>query len=107
MKRVIAILGALALANFAWGANLASDDASDPAYSGGWTNGSNGGSGFGPWQLTTIGFIAGHFIGNSIQNADGSDNGNINGTASDSDINTGTIAPVAWGMFAIINGNTT
>jgi hypothetical protein len=95
MKKTITAISALALASATWAANLASDDASDPAYSGGWTNGSNGGTGFGAWQLSTFGTPAGHFIGNSTNNADGADDGLYNGTAGDSDINTGAIAPVA------------
>lgn len=39
---------------------IASDDASN--YGGSWTNGSNGGSGFGPWTITTGG-NAGVFLG--------------------------------------------
>lgn len=47
-------------------AQIAFDSGSDAAYSGGWTNGSNGGFGFQPWSLTTDtsgGGFAGHFIG--------------------------------------------
>jgi PKD repeat protein len=51
------------------------DSAADPAYSGGWTNGSNGGIGFGPWMLTASGVIGsssnGYFIGTSTNNAFG------------------------------------
>jgi hypothetical protein len=107
MNKIIAIIGALALANATWAANPASDDASDPAYGAGWLNGSNGGTGFGPWQLSTFGTIAGHFIGHSTQNADGLDDGNVNGTANDNDITTftGPGQPVAWGMYADVGGN--
>jgi hypothetical protein len=105
MNRIIAILGLLALGHAVWAANLASDDASVPAFSGGWTNGSNGGTRFGAWQLSTFGTTAGHFIGNSTNNADGADDGINNGTAGDSDINTGAIAPVAWGMYADTGGS--
>jgi hypothetical protein len=106
MKKTITAISALALASATWAANLASDDASDPAYSGGvWTNGSNGGFGFGPWQLITSGSDSGHYIGDSTNNGDGTDDGNINGTASDSDINTGTFRPVAWGMYAGVGLN--
>ena len=35
--------------------NVAEDDASQSAYSGGWSDGSNGGSGFGKWTFTTEG----------------------------------------------------
>jgi hypothetical protein len=38
------------------------DNASN--YSGGWTNGANGGTGFGPWNLSSGGGSAGNFVGN-------------------------------------------
>jgi hypothetical protein len=94
------IVGAVALATSATAANLAYDDASDSVYSGGWTNGSNGGYGFGPWSLTTFGSAAGHFIGSSTNNGNSLDDGNMNGTANDNDIDTGSALPAAWGMFA-------
>jgi hypothetical protein len=51
------------------------DNAADPAYSGGWTNGSNGGTGFNPWILTGSGVLGSHtngyFIGSSTNNASG------------------------------------
>lgn len=65
--RIIAVLAAMAMASASsFGANLASDNAADPAYSGGFTNGSNGGSGFSAWTITSDpgGGFAGAFIGN-------------------------------------------
>jgi hypothetical protein len=106
MNKVIAIIITFALANDAWAANLAADDASDPAYNSGWLNGSNGGYGFGAWQLSAIG-VAGHLIGDSTTNADGSDDGNVNGVAGDRDINTGSPATKAWGMFADLDDSAT
>jgi hypothetical protein len=54
---------------------IASDSASDPAYASGWAAGSNGGSGFGPWDFTRQAFYSGlgpaawgnqtHFIDNA------------------------------------------
>jgi len=45
------------------------DDASHAAYGGGFTNNSNGGTGFGPWDLTNgFGTTIGGFIGDSTQN---------------------------------------
>jgi len=45
------------------------DDASHAAYSGGFTNGANGGFGFGAWDLTNAaGSFTGGFIGDSTQN---------------------------------------
>jgi hypothetical protein len=46
---VIVSLGLISLTANA--ANPASDNAADIAYSGGWSSGSNGGIGFGPWDL--------------------------------------------------------
>ncbi|MCZ7593145.1 MAG: hypothetical protein M5U15_13850 [Kiritimatiellae bacterium] len=43
-------------------ATNASDDASDAAYSGGWNNGNNGGTGFGAWVLQAENGNSGHFI---------------------------------------------
>ena len=50
---------------------LAADSAADAAYNLGWANGSSGGTGFGPWQLSA-GTSGGHFIGSSTNNAGGS-----------------------------------
>jgi hypothetical protein len=68
----------------------ATDDASQPAYSGGWTNGSNGGTQFLPWSLVPTGpsTNSGFFIGDSNTNAFGTGPG----------INSGT--GVAWGTYA-------
>lgn len=46
-------------------AQIASDNASNAAYSGGWTNASNGGTGFGGWGITNTpgSGSAGNFIG--------------------------------------------
>ncbi|MCS7049213.1 MAG: PEP-CTERM sorting domain-containing protein [Verrucomicrobiae bacterium] len=76
---LFAVALAAALSNTAQAAALASDVASDIAYDDGWATGDNGGTGFGPWTLNTFGSggVAGHFIGNSSNNAGGS-SGNIN-----------------------------
>jgi hypothetical protein len=50
---------------------VAQDDAADSAYDSGWTNQSNGGTGFNPWQLAVTG-DGGHFTGSSTGNAGGS-----------------------------------
>ena len=46
---------------------VASDNATNAAYSGGWTNGANGGTGFGPWTISVDNnppaYFAGAFIG--------------------------------------------
>ncbi len=76
--------------------NSATDNAADAAYSGGWTNGSNGGSGFSPWVLTastTNTSYNGFFIGTSTNNAAG-------GLPS---IDTGG---VSWGIYANSGNNT-
>ncbi len=51
------------------------DSAGSGVYSGGWTSGMNGGSGFGPWSLGTTG-SAGHFIAYAFINTN---LGRING----------------------------
>jgi len=76
------------------GATPAFDSASDPAYTNGWANGSNGGYGWGgPWQLDppTNSNIAGFFIGSSTNN-DGGDPGD------DGDIDSA--GSKAWGVYA-------
>ncbi|HEY2343832.1 MAG TPA: hypothetical protein VGH90_12400, partial [Chthoniobacteraceae bacterium] len=67
-----------------YGAAIASDDAS--TYSGGWTNGENNGSGFGPWQLTATSGSAGFFAFTSQNNGHG-----------DGNIDTNSLS---WGLFA-------
>jgi hypothetical protein len=94
MKKFFTIIVASIMTSSTWAANLAYDDASDSAYSGGFTNGSNGGYGFGPWTLYYIN--ANVIIGDSTSNGDGVDDGNSYGTIGDGDINT---AGVAWGFF--------
>ena len=50
-------------------AQIASDNASQPAYADGWQAGDNGGSGFGPWTITsTAGGLTA--IGSSTANGD-------------------------------------
>jgi hypothetical protein len=77
MKKFLLIPAlALGLAVGAHAATVASDVASNPAYSGGWGNGTNGGSGFSVWTITNNdgdGNFAGSFIGDSTVGA-----GNIN-----------------------------
>lgn len=53
------------------GAVLAADAASNTLYASSWTNGMNGGSGFGAWQLSAGG-TGGHFTWTSTGNAGGS-----------------------------------
>jgi hypothetical protein len=50
-----------AVAHSAVAVTIATDDASQPAYSDGWQPGDNGGSGFGPWQLDYSGVPTGLF----------------------------------------------
>lgn len=59
---------AVLIASPAGAAQLAFDNASQPAYSDGWQTGDNGGSGFGPWQITLNGGIVG--VGTSTANGD-------------------------------------
>jgi len=75
---------------------MAFDTASDAAYNSGFSNGSNGGSGFGAWQINNTSANSsqdGEFIGDSSQNGSGT-SGNINTTGNKS-----------WGMYAN-SGNT-
>ena len=65
-KLFIAALMAVASLPGAFAANVASDNASTANYPGGtWTTGSNGGSGFGAWTLTSTpsGGFSGSYIG--------------------------------------------
>jgi hypothetical protein len=71
---------------------VATDNAAASAYSGGWSNGSNGGSGFGEWSLSGSS-TSGFFVGSSTEN----DNGNALLAGDTSDIDT---AGNAWGMYA-------
>jgi hypothetical protein len=45
------------------------DSAADPAYDSGWSDGSNGGSGFAPWMITTNNDNTQHFAGTFIADA--------------------------------------
>jgi len=57
------------------------DAAADPVYANGWTNGSDGGSGFGPWSITANPpgtTSAGSFIGDSTTLAPNNSGGNVN-----------------------------
>lgn len=109
MKRLIIPAGALFLggAISVLAANLAADDASDAVYIGPplqWISGQNGGYGFGPWSFQSRS-PAGSFVWTSTGNADGLDDGNVNGAANDGDIDTGAITPVSWGLWANNGGN--
>ncbi len=85
----VGLIAFLAIKTFA--SSPASDSACSAAYSGSWTNGSNGGSGFGVWQLSS-GANQGFFVGNSNNNGGGGGPG-INCTNSSSAIQ-------AWGIWA-------
>lgn len=67
-------------------ATLAADEAADPVYDSGWGDGSNGGDGWGPWQLTPASG-GGFFTAASTGNAGGSSGG----------IDTGGRA---WGLWS-------
>jgi hypothetical protein len=53
-------------ASAAGAAQLALDNASQPAYGDGWQTGDNGGFGFGPWDITLNGGMVG--VGTSTAN---------------------------------------
>jgi hypothetical protein len=83
---VVALLGLAAAAN---AQVIASDSASDPAYQppfNAWTNGDNGGTGFGAWTG-----VVDNYVGNSDVNGDGS---NSQGSAPGVDIDTASQAPL-------------
>ena len=69
--------------------NLAEDDASQSAYSSGWDNGKNGGSGFGPWTITIDGNDNERHSGTFVAQTDS--NQDLNGIAKDKK---------AFGLFA-------
>ncbi len=48
-------------ADLSFGSTIASDEASHTAYADGWQTGDNGGTGFGPWNLTYSGVLTGLF----------------------------------------------
>lgn len=83
-------------------ANTAFDSASDTVYDNGWQNGDNGGSGFAPWVLLTLGSNSGHFVASSTGNGDGLDDGSTRGAANDRDIDTNGRA---WGMYASLDAS--
>ena len=102
MKQALVLAAFLATGNVGFSAIIAYDDASDSAYNSGWADGSNGGYGFGEWDLQVVsdGRGGGHFVGTSTGNGDGFDNGTVGGVADDGDIDAGGRA---WGMYAETN----
>jgi hypothetical protein len=96
MKRVAVILAfALSVFPIAFAANVASDYANNAAYDAGWTNGANGGSGFGAWTLTPQpNGAAGFFVWDSTQN----------GTYPSGGINTGGESLGFYGNGAAADG---
>lgn len=67
MKKTICFLiGGLVVVSSASAASVAFDSASDGAYSLGWNNGDNGGSGFGAWTLSSTG-NGGRYLGGTGQ----------------------------------------
>jgi hypothetical protein len=92
IRRLIPALLFVAAASIGQAANTGFDNASNSPYEPGntWTNGQNGGTGFGAWSLTATsgdGGQNGFFMGSSSANAGGS-SGNID------------TAGVSWGMYA-------
>jgi hypothetical protein len=86
------------------------DDASQPAYAGGWFYGDDGGSGFGPWVFTGIGPINsqwnGYYIGSSTNNGGGQGPGiDVNGASWGIYANNGNYAaayrPLAYGPLQV------
>ena len=75
----LVLSGTLGLAIISLAATAGTDSADQSAYSDKWADGSNGGSGFNPWKLTTVdsGGNCGFFLGDSKSLASGS-GGDIN-----------------------------
>ena len=76
----LATIGLFAFITSAQAASIAFDAANDSEYDDGWQTGDNGGSGFGPWELTinpSNPSTGGHFIGDSANNG-GAPSGHIN-----------------------------
>ena len=95
-KLALGLMFSACTVSSSYAALLASDNASDPAYNSGFTNGTNGGSGFGAWQFanttgTTNTAFAGEFIGDSSTNGSGT-SGNINSAGNKS-----------WGLYSNTN----
>ena len=70
---------------------ISSDSAADAVYAGGWTNGANGGAGFGAWsQMTTVASSNndGFFIGSSTSNGVAIPSGGID------------VGGKSWGLYA-------
>ncbi len=84
-------MAALLAINNASASNPGSDNACSSLYNGSWTNGANGGTSFGAWQLSS-GANQGFYVGNSDNNGGGGGPG-INCTNSSSGIQ-------AWGIWA-------
>jgi len=72
IKFLTAAVMIAALSSGAFAANNASDNASNAAYSDGWTTGDNGGVGFGAWTLTSnlpSGGFSGSYVGGTALGA--------------------------------------
>jgi len=69
-KLALSILALLSVGSLSFGATNASDNASNSTYQPGnvWDNGSNGGTGFGPWDLSKTG-TGGRYIGGTALGA--------------------------------------
>ncbi len=94
VRRFVGIIVFAFLFSSARAASNAFDSAADPTYASGWTDGSNGGFGFGPWSITANPpgtTSAGTFLGDSTTLAPGNTGGNIN------------TAGVSFGLFGYDN----
>lgn len=104
MLRAVTVMGTLgsvlAMPAIGRAALVASDNASDPAYSDGWQQGDDGGTGWGGgWTINPNPNTgnAGVFVFTSTQNGDGLDNSTFGGVTGDGDIDS--IGGNAWGMY--------
>jgi hypothetical protein len=91
---MIAVAGMALWAQTGFAAMTGGDNAGNTAYSSGWANGSNGGTGFGPWSLSTPSSSSYFFVQSS---------GVGDGSGGKIDTLSSSGAAVSWGMAG---GNT-
>ncbi|MGC9260592.1 MAG: PEP-CTERM sorting domain-containing protein [Phycisphaerae bacterium] len=89
LMAALASAGLLLCAQPSFAALIASDNAGNTAYNSGWANGSNGGTGFGSWSLSTPSSSSYFFVQSSTVG---------NSSGGEIDTNNGAGQPVSWGM---------
>ena len=84
-----AVAGVAFWAQTGFSAMVANDNAGNTAYNSGWANGSNGGTGFGAWALSSPSSSSYFFVQSSTVG---------NGSGGEIDTNNASNSPVSWGM---------